>query len=101
MGGGIPPVVQVVEMSDLKGVDGRESECEPEPLEIGLNGLERWILLAELQRRRELSLNGCPKRDRDRGRANLGTLRVERSAKPLKVGAEQHDVATEAFVEKR
>lgn len=47
MGGGVPPVIQVVKMRDLRGITGRESEREPESLEIGLNGLERGVSLAD------------------------------------------------------
>jgi len=101
MGGGIPPVVQMVQMSDLRSVDSREGERESKPLEIHLNGFERWVLLPKLQRRRELGLNGCPKWDRDRGCTNLRALRVERSAKTLKVCAEQHDVASKTLLGKQ
>ena len=84
MGCVVPPVVQVVKMSDLRVVDSWEGKRESEPLEIGLNGLERWILLAELQGRRELSLNGGSKGNGNGGRANLGAFRVDARQNPWK-----------------
>ncbi len=100
MGSGVSPVVQVIEVGDLRGVDRREDKPESEPLEIGLNGLERGILLAEQQCRGELSLNGGPKRDGDGSRANLRAFRIEHPAKALEVRTEQHDVTAKAFIEK-
>ena len=91
-------MIEMVEMSDWKAISSREGERKSEPLEIGLNGLERWVLLTKLQCCGELRLNSCLERDRNCSDTNLGTLRAERSAKPLKMGTERHDVPTKAFV---
>ena len=99
MGSGIPPMIQMIEVGDLGSMDSREFKFEAEPLKIGLNGLERRVLLAELQSRSELRLDGCLKIGRNRSRANLGAFRVESPAKPLKVGTEQHDVAAKGLIQ--
>ena len=74
MGCGIAPVIQVVEICDLGGVGGREGKRKPEPLKIGSNGLQRGVLLAQLQLCGELGLNSGPKRNRNGGRAYLGAF---------------------------
>jgi hypothetical protein len=101
VGGLVPPLVQMVQVSHLLWVNRVQVEQKSEAIKVLLNIIVVWVPSLKRQLGGKLRLSRRLKAGRDCRGPDLQALRIEVAAKPLEVGAEVQHEASQRFVEKR